>query len=67
MTQYLTIIAWLALPLVLIAVADDWFLRPARRLAALPGEVAEPAWLRAVYGVLPVAIVGAVLRLLVSE
>jgi signal peptidase I len=66
-TQYLTLVAWLALPLTLIAVADDWFLRPARRIAALPAEAPEPAWLRIVYGVLPVAIVGAVLRLLVSE
>jgi signal peptidase I len=66
-TPYLTLIAWLALPLTLLAVVDDWFLRPARRLAALPGEVVEPAWLRAVYAVLPLAIVGAVLRLLVSE
>ncbi len=67
MTQYLTLIAWLALPLTLVAVVDDWFLRPARRVAALPAEAPEPGWLRTVYAVLPVAIVGAVLRLLVSE
>ncbi|MFM2288780.1 MAG: hypothetical protein RL684_1923 [Pseudomonadota bacterium] len=66
-TEYLTIVAWLALPLTLVAVVDDWFLRPARRIAALPADAPEPAWLRTVYAVLPVAIVGAVLRLLVAQ
>jgi signal peptidase I len=66
-TQLLTLIAWIALPLTAIGIVDDWFLRPRRRLAAMPGEVAEPGWLRAVYAALPVAIFGAVLRVLVSE
>jgi signal peptidase I len=48
-------------------VVDDWLLRPRRRLAALPAEAPDAAWLRIVYFALPVVILGAVLRLLVSE
>jgi signal peptidase I len=66
-TQLLTLVAWVALPLTLLGVLDDWFLRPRRRLAALPEAAVEPGWLRALYAVLPVAIFGAVLRMLVSE
>lgn len=67
LTQLLTVVAWIALPLTLLGVVDDWFLRPARRLRALPGAVGEPGWLRFAYLLLPVAIFGAVLRMLVSE
>jgi signal peptidase I len=42
---------------------DDWFLRPGRRLAALP----DPPLMRAVYLLLPVAVVGSIVRLLASE
>ncbi len=65
--QILQFLTYLALPLTLIGVVDDWFLRPARRLAALPAESHDPAWLRVVYTVLPVAVIGAIVRLLVSE
>jgi signal peptidase I len=67
LTQWLTLVAWIALPLTVIGMLDDWFLRPRRRLAALPAAAAEPGWLRVVYAVLPIAIFGAVLRMLVSE
>jgi signal peptidase I len=63
----LTLLAWLALPLTALAVVDDWFLRPGRRLAALPGSARDPAWLRALYLVLPVVIFGAIAHLLISE
>ena len=33
----INILALLALPLTALAIIDDWFLRPARRLRALPG------------------------------
>jgi signal peptidase I len=65
--QILQFLTYLALPLTLIGVVDDWFIRPARRLAALPGESHDPAWLRVVYTVLPVAVIGAILRVLLSE
>ena len=46
---------------------DDWFLRPRRRLAALPAAAADPPLMRGVYLALPVVIVGAIARLLMSE
>ncbi len=65
--QITTALAWLAGPLALLAMIDDWFLRPRRRLAALPAEAADPPLMRAVYLALPVVIVGAIARLLMSE
>ena len=34
LTQMLTVLAWLAIPATLIAIVDDWFLRPRRRAGA---------------------------------
>ncbi len=65
--QIATLLAWLAGPLTLAAMVDDWFLRPRRRLAALPAEAADPPWARGVYFLLPVAIIGSIVRLLMSE
>ncbi len=65
--QIITLLAWLAGPITLLAVIDDWFLRPHRRLRAGSGAMTEPAWTRAVYLALPIVIIGAILRLLVSE
>ena len=65
--QICTFLTYLALPLTLIAVCDDWFVRPGRRIAALPAEGQDPGWLRVVYTVLPVTILGAIVRLLTSE
>jgi signal peptidase I len=66
MTLILTWAAWAALPLTLIAVVDDWFVRPGRRLAAGPA-VRDPHWLAVVYHVLPVTLFAALLQLLGSE
>lgn len=65
--QILTFLTYLALPLTVVGVIDDWFIRPERRLAALPAEARDPGWLRVVYMVLPIAILGAIGRLLTSE
>ena len=65
--QVTTALAWLAGPLTLVAIIDDWFFRPQRRLAALPAEAADPVWLRGLYMALPVVIFGAIGRLLMSE
>lgn len=62
--QWLTWVAFVAVP---IAVVDDWFLRPRRRIAALPAVAQDPAWLRAMYAALPVTIIGAILHMLQSE
>jgi len=61
--QITTLLAWIAGPLALLAMVDDWFLRPGRRLASLP----DPPLMRAVYMLLPVAVVGSIVRLLASE
>jgi len=64
LTQILTLLSILALPATLIAVIDDWFLRPRRLIA---GQSKDPALLAAIYYVLPVLLVAALLRLLFSE
>lgn len=65
--QIATLLAWLAGPLALVAMIDDWFLRPGRRIAALPAAAADPPLVRVVYMLLPVAVVGSIVRLLGSE
>lgn len=61
------LLSWLAIPVGLIAIVDDWFLRPRRQLAAAPQPARDPALLTLVYRVLPILIGAAVLRLLVAE
>ena len=63
--QIIQVLAWLAVPLTLLAVVDDWFLRPARRAATPPK--ADPAWAHAAYLALPVVIIAGLLRMLGSE
>jgi len=65
LTQLITLLAWLAVPTVLVAIIDDWFLRPRRRAAQPP--VADPPVMAVIYYLLPVLLIAAVLRLLGSE
>ena len=67
LSQIFTLLAWLAGPITLLAVIDDWFLRPRRRLRARAGAATEPVWLRGIYLALPVVLIGAIGRLLISE
>jgi signal peptidase I len=67
LSPLLAVLAWAALPVTLIAVIDDWFLRPRRRLAQAGAERPDPPLLRGVYLLLPVALLAAVLQLLGSE
>ncbi len=62
----LVLLSWLALPVGLICVVDDWLLRPQRAARAGPGP-RDRGVMRALYGVLPVLIGAAVLRLLLAE
>jgi signal peptidase I len=62
-----TILSWCALLAVPIALIDDWFLRPRRQIAALPATAVDPGWLKALYAILPVFVIGAIVRLLLSE
>ncbi|HEY3730947.1 MAG TPA: signal peptidase I [Steroidobacteraceae bacterium] len=65
MMQILTPLAALAIPVVLIAVIDDWFLRPRRRIAS--GTSRDGTVISAVYYALPLLLIAALLRLLMSE
>ena len=66
MALILTWAAWAALPVTLVAVVDDWFLRPRRRAAAGP-EARDPHWVAVLYHAVPVLLFAALLRLLGSE
>lgn len=65
--QIILVLSWLMWPVLAIAVVDDWFLRPRRRLAALPATVDDPPWLKGVYALLPVVLIAAAIRLFRSE
>ena len=65
--QIATLLSYAAGPLLLACVIDDWLLRPARRVAALPAVAADPLLLKVLYNILPVAIIGTVVRIVLSE
>ncbi len=67
MFQIIVILSWLALPLGLLVIADDWFVRPRRQIAASPQPPVDPPLMRTAYMLLPVFIGAAVLRLLLAE
>jgi len=56
------LLSWLAVPVGLVCIVDDWLLRPRRA-----PDAADSPVLQAFYWVLPVLIGGGVLRLLVAE
>jgi signal peptidase I len=60
--------AWLLLPALAIVVVDDWFLRPRRRLAALPGEAPDSPFMGMLYNwLLLVLLIGGGLHVVRSE
>jgi signal peptidase I len=69
--QIVALLSWLALPVALVCIIDDWFLRPRRQAAApaatAPEAVADPPLMRVLYGALPVLILAGVYRLLTAE
>ncbi len=65
LTQLVSILAWLALPALIIAIVDDWFLRPHRRVAHVAAT--DPGLIAVIYYVLPLLLVAAVLRVLTAE
>jgi signal peptidase I len=61
------VLSWLAVPVGLLVIVDDWFIRPRRQIAAAPQPPLDPPLMKAAYAVLPLFIGGAVLRLLLAE
>jgi signal peptidase I len=65
--QIIVALSWLALPVGLVCLVDDWFVRPRRQIAALPQPVRDPPFIAFAYHALPILVAAAVLRLLVAE
>ena len=63
----IVLLSWLALPVTLVCIVDDWLLRPPRVIASGLQTVRDGALMRVLYGALPVLIACAVLRLLLAE
>ncbi|HTP39779.1 MAG TPA: signal peptidase I [Steroidobacteraceae bacterium] len=62
-TNLIATLAMIAIPVTLVAVVDDWLLRPRRLLAGEP----DPAWVQGLYLAVPVLLLAAVWRLITSE
>jgi len=67
MFQIIVFLSWLALPVGVLVVADDWFIRPRRQIAASPQPPVDPPLIRTAYLLLPLFIGAAVLRLLLAQ
>ena len=65
--QIVLVLSWLLLPVAVIVIVDDWFLRPRRRLAALPNAAEDPAPLRLLYMAFPLLVIAGALKLFRSE
>src|SRR2546430_16332591 len=65
--RLIVLLSWLALPVTLICIVDDWLLRPRRVIASGRQTVPDAPLMRALYGALPVLLACAVLRLLLAE
>ena len=65
--QIIWVLSVLLLPVAAIVIVDDWFLRPKRRLAALPALARDPAPLRMAYSAFPVLLAAGAIRLFRSE
>jgi signal peptidase I len=60
-------LSWLAIPVSLICIVDDWVIRPRRHISSAAHPAPDPPLMKALYAFLPVLIFCAVLRLLVAE
>ncbi len=65
--QIIAILSWLALPVGILVIVDDWFIRPRRQVAASPQPPVDPPLMRTAYLLLPLFIGAAVLRLLLAQ
>ncbi len=61
-------LSWLALPVLLICVIDDWFLRTGRELRVEEGaRIHDPVIMKFLYGVLPILVLASLYRLLSAQ
>jgi len=65
--KLIMLLSWAAIPVAVICVVDDWFLRPKRQLAAAPQPAPDPAFLTLCYRTLPIFVICGVIRLLVAD
>jgi signal peptidase I len=65
--KLIEILSWLAIPVSIICIVDDWLLRPRRHIAAPTHPVPDPPFVNFLYHLLPVLIGASVLRLLIAE
>jgi signal peptidase I len=65
--QIILVLSWLLWPVAAITFVDDWFLRPRRRLAALPAVAEDPAWLKLLHTAVPFLVLAGAIRLFRSE
>ena len=65
--QLISLLSWLAIPVALVCVVDDWLLRPRRQLAAAPQPARDPPLLAFLYYPLPVLVIAGIIRLLTAE
>ncbi len=67
--QLITLLAWLALPALFVAIIDDWFLRPMRRARVRASNTLppDPALIAGIYYLLPVLLIAGIWHLLGSE
>src|SRR3569833_2972728 len=65
--QMIGYLSWLAIPVGLIVIIDDWFIRPRRQVAASPQPPVDPPLMKTLYMLLPLFILAAVVRLLLAE
>lgn len=63
LSQITLVLSWLAVPVGLICVIDDWLVKPKRQMAA----AADPRVLSLAYRSLPILVAAAVVRLFVAE
>lgn len=63
----ITVLSWLAIPVAVVCVVDDWILRPRRQIAAAPEPARDPPLVACAYYALPVLIAAGIIRLLADE
>lgn len=61
-------LSWLAWPVAIVCVIDDWFLRTARQLRVAEGaQIPDPPLMKIAYSILPVLVLAGLYRLMGSQ